>query len=115
MAYRQQVLALYRKIIKIGKTWEATNPAETEIERKYILETTREKFRQNKSEKDPEEILKFLNETEKRILIAQHYKNPYERPEYLPPATSYQVNVAQKQFKIRKPKIGKWIEGDDGK
>ncbi|KAE9553934.1 hypothetical protein FO519_002860 [Halicephalobus sp. NKZ332] len=99
MASRKEVLFLYRRIIKLGKTWEAVDSSQTEVEKSYILKEAKKVFKQNSSEKDPEKIKKLIEEGEKRITIAQHYRIPYERPEYLPPATSYQVNVAKGKFK----------------
>ncbi|KAI6175077.1 hypothetical protein M3Y97_00992300 [Aphelenchoides bicaudatus] len=98
---RQKVLQLYRQILRVGQTWEAQDPLKTFEERKYIKEEARQKFRENKHLSDQAEIEKLLEEGKERLAIAQHYRVPYERQEYLKPNTSYNVHVKDRQYKIR--------------
>jgi len=48
MSLRQEVLALYRRIHRLSRTWKATNAAETNDEKAYIKDEARSLFRQNK-------------------------------------------------------------------
>ena len=42
------MIALYKRIIRLSKTWTAQNPAQTETERAYIREEARNQFRANR-------------------------------------------------------------------
>ncbi|XP_037392598.1 LYR motif containing protein 1 isoform X1 [Pygocentrus nattereri] len=84
-ASRAQVLSLYRRVLRIGRSWRAQSEHETEKERKYISEEARNLFRQNQQLTDQESIQRCISECEARIEIGLHYRNPYPRPLYLPP------------------------------
>nr|ACO11715.1 LYR motif-containing protein 1 [Caligus rogercresseyi] len=76
---------LYKRLLRLGASWIAQNhPSQTSIERKYIIEETRNLFRANKNLTDEEEIRKCVLEAEARLTMAEHYKNPYPRPVNLP-------------------------------
>jgi hypothetical protein len=36
---------MYKRILRVGHNWEATNPHETMVEREYIIEEARALFR----------------------------------------------------------------------
>ncbi|CAD6198961.1 unnamed protein product [Caenorhabditis auriculariae] len=95
---RVRVLQLYRRILKIGKSWEALEPAQTNYERAGILLEARLSFRENKELSDAREISKLIIRAEQRIELAQHYGIPYKRPEYLPPDTAFNVKLSAKKF-----------------
>uniref|UniRef100_A0A915N0E7 Complex 1 LYR protein domain-containing protein n=1 Tax=Meloidogyne javanica TaxID=6303 RepID=A0A915N0E7_MELJA len=86
---KRQVLSLYSRIIRLSKSWTAKEPKNTCIEREYILTEARNEFRKNILETDQLKIKQLLDEGNKRVGIALHYGIPYDRPEYLPPSTSY--------------------------
>lgn len=46
---RSQVLNMYRKTLRLSKTWEAKDPHNTGEERKYILNEAKTLFRRNKN------------------------------------------------------------------
>lgn len=73
MSQKRQVLQLYKRIFRIGRNWIAKAETETEKERKYIREETRNLFRQNFFLKDPKEIQQRIEEGEARLQIAQHF------------------------------------------
>ncbi|WKX99333.1 hypothetical protein Q1695_014315 [Nippostrongylus brasiliensis] len=88
-ASRSQVLALYRNIVKLGKTWKAKDVERTSVERQDILTEARQSFRANRNVSDPKKIAELVFEGEKRLVQAQHYGIPYARPEYVHPQTAY--------------------------
>jgi hypothetical protein len=45
---RAEVLAFFRRIIRLSKTWTAQDPANTEVERCYIRDEVRRQFRSNR-------------------------------------------------------------------
>nr|CAD2128048.1 unnamed protein product [Meloidogyne enterolobii] len=105
---KRQVLSLYSRIIRLSKSWTAKEPKNTCIEREYILSEARNEFRKNIFETDQLKIKQLLDEGNKRVGIALHYGIPYDRPEYLPPSTSYDVDLKSKTFKQRKSKSTPW-------
>ncbi|XP_071513233.1 LYR motif containing protein 1-like [Panulirus ornatus] len=84
---RSRVLALYRRILRIGFSWEAQNPSETKVEQNYIINEAKQLFRTNKNIVDVKTIEQHIIEGEARLEIALHYKNPYPRPVNMPPNT----------------------------
>lgn len=81
---RSEVLQLYRRILRLGRTWESTNPHETVVERDYIRDEARELFRKNRFLSSEQAIRERLLEGETRLTMAEHYRNPYPRPVNLP-------------------------------
>mmetsp|Transcript_7563 Transcript_7563/g.11226 ORF Transcript_7563/g.11226 Transcript_7563/m.11226 type:complete len:147 (+) Transcript_7563:31-471(+) len=79
---RQQVLSMYRYILKSSYTWKG--PQE---DRDYIAAEAKRLFRKNKNLTDEDEIEKVLFEGESRIVIAEHYKICYPRPYNNPKGT----------------------------
>ncbi|KAJ8364240.1 hypothetical protein SKAU_G00130710 [Synaphobranchus kaupii] len=86
-ATRQEVLSLYRQVLRIARTWQAQSalPKDTDRERLYIAQEAQTLFRQNKQVTDPQSIKTYIEECKARIEIGLHYRNPYPRPTYLPP------------------------------
>ncbi|KAI9561958.1 hypothetical protein GHT06_012921 [Daphnia sinensis] len=84
---KRQTLSLYKKILQVGRSWNATNPNNTQEERKYILNETKHWFLVNRNVHDPQAIKDHLQEAEARLEMALHYRNPYPRPVNLPPKT----------------------------
>lgn len=82
---RSQVFRMYRKLIGLSKTWNATDPYQTGVERDYIKEETRRLFKDNSAITDEYEIGERIREAEARLAMAEHYRNPYPRPVNLPP------------------------------
>lgn len=73
MTQRRQALALYKKIVRVGRNWVAKVESETGKERKYILEESRTLFQKNQNLKEPQEIQQRIEEGEARLQIALHY------------------------------------------
>lgn len=73
MSQRRQTLALYKKILRIGRNWIAKVDSETEKERIYIREEARNLFRQNRNLNDSQEIQRRIEEGEARLQIALHF------------------------------------------
>uniref|UniRef100_A0A3B3S9T6 LYR motif containing 1 n=1 Tax=Paramormyrops kingsleyae TaxID=1676925 RepID=A0A3B3S9T6_9TELE len=72
LATRQEVLSLYRRILRIARSWQThcTRPHDTEIEKNYIVQESRTLFRKNKQLTDAESIRKCIEECQARIEIA---------------------------------------------
>ncbi|CAB3402130.1 unnamed protein product [Caenorhabditis bovis] len=98
MSNRKKVLDLYRQILKLGKNWKAKDESRTALERQEILAEARSKFREFQKETDQIAIGKLIYRAEQRIVQAEHYGIPYERPEYLPPETAYNVHSVKQNF-----------------
>lgn len=64
---RRETLNLYKKILRIGRSWNAVNPNNTQDERNYILNETRHWFLSNKSVKNTQAIKDHLQEGEARL------------------------------------------------
>ena len=64
---RKEVLNLYKRILRIGRTWNATNSGNTKEERKYIFNETRHWFMVNRNVKEPQAIRDHLQEGEARL------------------------------------------------
>ncbi|XP_006637396.2 LYR motif containing protein 1 isoform X1 [Lepisosteus oculatus] len=86
-AARQEVLSLYRRVLRIARSWQAQSglSQDTSTERSYITQEARTLFRQNKQITDGESIKKCIEECHARIEMGLHYRIPYPRPTYLPP------------------------------
>jgi hypothetical protein len=81
---RQDVIRLYKDLIRLSKTWQAKNAGETSSERVFIRNETRSLFRDNKSIVNSDLIDQKLEEGRKRLEVAKHYGIPYARPVYYP-------------------------------
>lgn len=134
-----QVLGLYRRILRLSRTWNSVNPLNTEEERKYIQNEARYWFRRNSSVSDPKAISDHLIEgearlemgkiqlprkictsTDKTVVKALHYRNPYPRPVNLPPK-AYTVkqgkksgHVQEKLKELSRPVYVRSIDHDSG-
>jgi len=102
---RLQVLAMYRRLLRVGQRWEAKDPNETATERSYILEETRRLFKANAKVSDDRAVGEHLREAEARLTMAQHYRNPYPRPVNVPPKS-----YAPSKKEGKRAGLGKAIE-----
>jgi len=84
MSLRNEVIGLYRRVMRLARSWESKDSKDTHIDRLYIRNEARTLFRQNKNIETKDVILEHLQEAEARIGIALHYKIPYPRPVNLP-------------------------------
>lgn len=98
---RTQVIRLYSRILKVGRSWQAQDINETKVERQYIQDEAKCLFRKNKNLKNSSDIQQSLVEAEARLTMAEHYGNPYPRP----------VNLPKSSFSKREgKKVGKAIQ-----
>jgi len=58
---RAAVRDLYKRVVRLGNTWEARNPAQTPKEREYILEEARTLFHEHMHETDPREVQRLVH------------------------------------------------------
>ena len=65
--FRRETLNLYKKILRIGRSWNAVNPNNTQDERNYILNETRHRFLANKNVQNTQAIKDHLQEAEARL------------------------------------------------
>lgn len=84
MSLRNEVLALYRRILRVARLWKSTEPTATNVERTYIKEEARRLFMSNKDVSDDDTIRLHIQEAEARVAIGLHYNNPYPRLSNLP-------------------------------
>ncbi|XP_046567607.1 LYR motif-containing protein 1-like [Haliotis rubra] len=109
MTTRGHVLALYRQILRLSRTWESQSgvAAETQTERDYIRTEARLLFRKNKTVTDEKEINEFVREAETRIELALHYRVPYPRPVNIPqqtlPPRGARMRAQKRQIEQSKP------------
>ena len=71
---RSRVLSLYRRCLRLGRTWEARDPNETPTERNYIVGEARKLFRVNRDVAEEEKVEQHVREAEARITMAEHYR-----------------------------------------
>lgn len=64
---RKQALHLYRRILRVGRSWNSNNPENTKEERRYILDETKHWFTVNKTVKDEQAMKDHLQEGEARL------------------------------------------------
>ena len=64
---RKEVLSLYKRILKFGRSWVASNPSSTANEKEYIQSEARFWFRQNSVVTDPQVVREHLQEAEARL------------------------------------------------
>src|SRR5690348_9394650 len=79
LATAPQVLALYRTILKHGRSWHNRDDGV------FIKREAQLLFRKNKALTEPAEIEKKLLEADTRLQLALHYRNPHPRIFYGPP------------------------------
>lgn len=105
MNRRQEVLSLYKQILRVGKNWSAKSGSaeDTKLEREYIIKETRMQFRDNKSLGDDIVVDKYIAEARSRLTIALHYKIPYPRPVNVKPMT-YAKAIHSSKLKEEKKK-----------
>ncbi|XP_045704898.1 LYR motif-containing protein 1 isoform X1 [Phyllostomus hastatus] len=105
-ATRQEVLALYRRIFRLVRKWQAASGQmeDTIKEKQYILNEARMLFQKNKNLTDTDLIKQCIDECTARIEIGLHYQIPYPRPIHLPPMglTPLRGRRLQSQEKLRK-------------
>lgn len=94
---RGQVLALYKEILRLSKSWEAKDPQNTHKEREYIKSEARAAFRGNKNLTSEKEVDTKLKDAKDRIEIARHYRIPYPRPTYY--GTGTLTKMAKKKLR----------------
>ncbi|CAN8066774.1 unnamed protein product [Agarophyton chilense] len=82
MKYRKQVLSLYRKALRIAKSWEEPS------ERSYIVSEAKNLVRRNKGIESEDVIAEKVHEFETRITTGLHYKIPYPRPTNVVPGAT---------------------------
>ena len=75
---------MYRRLMRLSRTWEAVEPVNTKTERNYIADETQRLFRVNISAGETA-AAEHVREAEARLAMATHYRNPYPRPVNLPP------------------------------
>jgi len=102
--FRNEVLSIYRRILRLSRTWESKDPATNATDREYIRNEAKTLFRQNKNLQDSEAIKDRIREAEARLAIGLHYRNPYPRPVNLPPLSlalkkGKEQGVAQERMK----------------
>lgn len=81
---RLQVLSMYRRLMRLSRTWQAVDPVNTKTESNYIADETQRLFRVNISAGETA-AAEHVREAEARLAMATHYRNPYPRPVNLPP------------------------------
>ncbi|KAF0716425.1 Aste57867_2849 [Aphanomyces stellatus] len=96
-------LALYRRILRVARSW--TGP---EKERVYIKEEARREFDAKRGLKAADEIENALTQGEQRMEVGVHYKNPYPRPVYVDPGTMGGEDEFKRRSKRDKTKAGKF-------
>ena len=81
---RTEVLRLYRSLLRKARAWEALDPKDTPLERRYILTEAAEKFRAAKKvcprRKPTLATNTALADTRDRIEITAYYNIPFPRP-----------------------------------
>ncbi|KAJ8245820.1 hypothetical protein GJAV_G00260650 [Gymnothorax javanicus] len=116
-ATRQEVLSLYRRVLRVARSWQALSglPKDSETERLYIAQEARTLFRQNKTVTDPQLIKTYMEECKARIEIGLHYRNPYPRPMHLPPMglATQKGRKLRAQTKLRKQARPIYLESHD--
>lgn len=72
-ALRPQVLSVYKRILRLGRTWEAKSGDSevTKIEREYIKKEAGILFRKNKHLTDEQEIRDCIREAEARVEMGE--------------------------------------------
>ncbi|KYQ99769.1 LYR motif-containing protein 1 [Tieghemostelium lacteum] len=76
MSRHKQVIYMYRSILRVANSWENINQKED------IRNECRNTFQKYKDLEDNEEIDSKIEEARARLLLALHYKIPYEKKKY---------------------------------
>ncbi|CAK4081007.1 unnamed protein product [Aphanomyces euteiches] len=95
-------LALYRRILRVARTWEGP-----EKERIYIKQEARREFEAKRSLSAPKEVEAALLDGEQRLEVGIHYKIPYPRPQYVDPGTVGGDNDLRRKSSRDKSKAGR--------
>ena len=74
LATRREALDLYRRLLRLSRSWISAQPEETPTERAYIAEETKRIFRANKHVQSAQQIHEHLREAEARMTMAEHYR-----------------------------------------
>lgn len=69
---RNEVLSLFKRILRTGRTWKSTNASKTEEERSYIVNEARYWFKKHKN-LTGSVIKDHLQEGEARLEMGRHY------------------------------------------
>ncbi|XP_048764183.1 LYR motif-containing protein 1-like [Ostrea edulis] len=118
MSVRKEVLGLYRRILRLSRTWQSASGQanDTRTEKRYITEEAKMLFRKNQNITDENEIREHIKEAHTRIELALHYKTPYPRhvniPQNVLAPLSSKVQKAQKR-KIKESIPVYWKSYDD--
>ena len=64
---KMQVINLYRRILRLSRSWNASNPSNTQEERNYIRNEARYWFHKNSSVSNPQSIKDHIKEGEARV------------------------------------------------
>ena len=91
---KSEILGLYRKILRLGQTWEAKNPVNNQYERSFIKEEARTLFHKNMNA-PPEMIPHKIFEAETRIELALHYQIPYPRLPFIQKGVDFSALSSQ--------------------
>lgn len=91
---------MYRRLMRLSRTWQAVDPVNTKTESNYIADETQRLFRLNRDAGETA-AAEHVREAEARLAMALHYRNPYPRP----------VNLAKGAYSTKEgKKAGKAIE-----
>ena len=71
---RTRSLSLYRRFLRAAHGWQDAGEAT------WIRQEARVRFEANRGETDPTKVAGLQDEAENRLMMALHYKIPYERP-----------------------------------
>lgn len=89
LSTRLPVLSLYRKILRTGLNWEGSD-----AEASWIIRECMEEFRKNREVVDRLAIESLVDDAQKRVEVALHYKIPYPRQHYCDPGISPSVSAS---------------------
>ncbi|CAI5740764.1 unnamed protein product [Hyaloperonospora brassicae] len=75
-------LSLYRRILRVARTWEGTC-----MEQQWIREEGRRRFEEMRTLRDAAAIDDAIRAGHNQVDVALHYKICYPRPQYVDPGT----------------------------
>lgn len=73
---RSEVLSLYKRVLRFGRIWTASNPSATTEEKEYIIYEARYWFRRNRTISDPRIIKDHIQEAEARLEMGKMFSPP---------------------------------------